>query len=227
MALYARRPWRFLGQLSADLFVVLWGVGWWLVGSFVHRSIDAVADPARQTVTTTEQLAGNFRDAGTQTSAVPGLGEQLRRPFDAAADSLSGLTAAANAQIASVERLATIVGWLVFLIPVTVLVALWLPQRIRFVLRARAAQQFIDSDADLSLFALRAMTSQPMHVLARISDDPVKAWRTGDTAVINQLAEVELRRIGMRIPDTLKPDTLKPDTPEPDTLAQPSTPGQG
>lgn len=217
MALYARRPWRFLGQLSGDLFVVLWGVAWWFVGSFVHTSIDAVADPARQTATTIEQLAENVRDAGTQTSQVPGLGDQLRRPFDAAAESLGGLTASANAQVASVERLATIVGWLVFLIPVTVLVAIWLPRRLRFVLRARAGQRFVDSDADLSLFALRAMTSQPMHVLARISDDPVQAWRAGDTDVINRLAEVELHRLGLRMPDT----------PEPDTLAQPGTPGQG
>lgn len=217
MGIYARRPWRFLGQLSADLFVVLWAVTWWLVGSFVHTSIGAVADPARQTATTTEQLAGNLREAGTQTAGVPGLGEQLRRPFDAAAESLSGLTTAANAQIVSIERLATIIGWLVFLIPVTVLVALWLPQRIRFFVRARAAQQFIDSDADLSLFALRAMTSQPMHVIARISDDPVKAWRAGDSAVINRLAEVELRRIGLRMPDTLRTEAR----------AQPVTPGQG
>jgi hypothetical protein len=48
------------------------------------------------------------------------------------------------------------------------------------------------------------MAVQPLYVLAEISDDPVKAWRSGDRAVINQLAELELRRNGLRIPDTLR-----------------------
>jgi hypothetical protein len=90
------------------------------------------------------------------------------------------------------------VGWLVFAIPAAIVLAFWLPRRIAFVLRARAAQRFIDSSADLDLFALRAMTSQPMHVLARISDDPVAAWRARDATVINKLAEIELHRSGLR-----------------------------
>ena len=39
----------------------------------------------------------------------------------------------------SVERLALIVGWLVFLIPVTPVGAFWLPRRIRFYRQARAS----------------------------------------------------------------------------------------
>jgi hypothetical protein len=41
-------------------------------------------------------------------------------------------------------------------------------------------------------------------VLAEISDDPVKAWQSGDRAVINQLAELELKRNGLQLPDTLR-----------------------
>ena len=106
------------------------------------------------------------------------------------------MIAAADHQVESIERLALIIGWLVFAIPVAVVVAFWLPRRIRFYRQARAAQHFIDSSADLDLFALRAMASQPMHVLAAVSDDPVAAWRTGDRAVINELAELELERSG-------------------------------
>ena len=101
-------------------------------------------------------------------------------------------------------RLALLVGWLVFLIPVTIVVAFWLPRRIRFYRQARASQVFLDALADLDLFALRAMAAQPHYVLAEISDDPVKAWRSGDRAVINQLAELELRRNGLQLPDTLR-----------------------
>ena len=74
--------------------------------------------------------------------------------------------------MASIERVGLLLGWLVFLIPVVILVVIWLPARIRFFLRARAAQQFLDSEADLDLFALRAMVVQPMHVIAKISDGP-------------------------------------------------------
>ena len=87
--------------------------------------------------------------------------------------------------MASIERLALIAGWLVFLIPVAVVVAFWLPRRIRFYRQARASQEFLDSSADLDLFALRAMASQPLYVLAGVSDDPVRAWRDGDRQVID------------------------------------------
>ena len=64
---------------------------------------------------------------------------------------------------------------------------------------------FLDSTADLDLFALRAMASQPLYVLAAVSDDPVGAWRDGDRRVIDELAAIELRRNGLRFPkDRLK-----------------------
>jgi hypothetical protein len=39
-----------------------------------------------------------------------------------------------------------------------------------------------------------------MHRLAKISDDPVGAWREGDTTVIAQLADLELRSTGLKGP---------------------------
>jgi hypothetical protein len=44
------------------------------------------------------------------------------------------------------------------------------------------------------------MANQPMHRLAKISDDPVGAWRDGDTEVITRLADLELRSTGLRAP---------------------------
>jgi hypothetical protein len=55
------------------------------------------------------------------------------------------------------------------------------------------------------------MATQPMPVLARISDDPVAAWRAGDRAVITRLAEVELRRAGLLLPDRLRTAPEPPD----------------
>jgi hypothetical protein len=204
MGIYAQRPGKLIGQLVADVLVILWGVVWALIGSLIHQMISLVAVPARETARTAGRLAEDFQDAATQAANVPGVGDQLRRPFDAAADTMGGLISSANHQVSNIEQLATVVGWLVFLIPVSVVVAFWLPRRVRFWQQSRAAQQFIDSDADLDLFALRAMATEPMHVLAAISDDPVGAWRAGDTKVITKLAEIELGRSGLRLPAGLR-----------------------
>jgi hypothetical protein len=47
------------------------------------------------------------------------------------------------------------------------------------------------------------MANQPMHRLARISADPVRAWREGDAEVVRALALLELRDAGLRPPSTL------------------------
>jgi hypothetical protein len=204
MSIYAKRPAKMIGQMFGDGFVLLWTVGWAIIGIFVHRVIEILAIPARETARTATRLAENFREAGAEAAKVPVAGEQLRRPFDAASVTLGNLITSANDQVTSIERLALIVGWLVFLIPVTIVAAFWLPRRIRFYRQARASQVFLDALPDLDLFALRAMAAQPLYVLAEISDDPVSAWRSGDRAVINQLAEIELKRNGLRMPDTLR-----------------------
>jgi hypothetical protein len=204
MGIYAKRPAKMIGQLVGDGFVVLWTIGWAIVAIFVHRVIEVLATPARETARTAMRLAENFRQAAAEAAKVPVAGEQFRRPFDSAAVTLGNLIDSANDQVVSIERLALIVGWLVFLIPVTIVVAFWLPRRIRFYRQARASQVFLDSLADLDLFALRAMAAQPLYVLAEISDDPVQAWRSGDREVINKLAEVELKRNGLQLPATLR-----------------------
>ena len=204
MGIYAKRPAKMIGQLVGDGFVVLWAIGWAIVAIFVHRVIEVLATPARETARTAMRLAENFREAAAEAAKVPVAGEQMRRPLDAAAGTLGSLIDSANDQVVSIERLALIVGWLVFLIPVATVVAFWLPRRIRFYRQAHASQVFLDSLADLDLFALRAMAAQPLYVLAEISDDPVQAWRSGDREVINKLAEVELKRNGLKLPATLR-----------------------
>ena len=200
MRIYAQRRGQLAGQLAGDVAVLVWTVVWAVVGIVVAGAVAALAGPARETARTARDLTGQLGDAASTAGQIPGLGDQLRVPFDAASGSLGDLVAIADRQAASIERLSTVLGWLVFLIPVATVLAVWLPRRIRFVRRARAAQRFIDGAADLDLFALRAMANQPMHVLAAISDDPVGAWRSGDRRVIDALAEAELRQAGLLLP---------------------------
>jgi hypothetical protein len=189
-----------LGQLAADLIMVVWIVVWWLAGRFTERTVAAIATPARSSGDAARRLAGQVGQAADQSGRIPGIGDELRKPFDAAVGSLQRLIDAADEQVATIERAGLLLGWLVFLIPVVVLLVIWLPARIRFVLRARAAKQFLDAEADLDLFALRAMVAQPLHVIAKISDDPVAAWRRGDREIIHALAGIELRRSGLNPP---------------------------
>jgi hypothetical protein len=206
MALYARQPWRVFRQVFGDVFVLVWAVQWWFVGAFVENSVRAVAGPARATSAATRRLSTDLTAAGDEAARIPVIGGDLRRPFDSAAESLVGLRSSAEEQVASIERLAVILGWLVFAVPVAVLLLVWLPSRIAFVVRARTAQRFFDTNqagvrAGLDLFALRAMSTQPISLLADISSDPVAAWRAGDTAVIRRLAEAEMRRCGVSLRD--------------------------
>lgn len=203
MGIYARPSWRLVRQVGSDIFAVLWGLAWWGAAGLVGGAVRALAEPARQTAGAARQMSEGFLGAAQQAGQIPGIGGELRKPFDAAAAALGDVVRAASGQVSSIEQLATIVGWLVFLLPVALYCVFWLPARIRFYLNSRAAQGFIDSAADLDLFALRAMSRQPMHLLARISDDPVKAWRDGDRAVIGRLAELELAGSGLRLPAQL------------------------
>jgi hypothetical protein len=207
---YAQRRGRMLGQLAADLFMVFWIVLWWSAGRFTQRTVDAIATPARTSGDAARRLADQVGQAAEQSGRIPAIGAELRKPFDAAVGSLQSVIDAADEQVAAIERAGLLLGWLVFLIPVVLLLVIWLPARIRFLLRARAAQRFLDAEADLDLFALRAMVVQPLHVIAKISDDPVAAWRRGDREIIHALAEIELRRSGLRPPPL--PDQVSGDT---------------
>jgi hypothetical protein len=62
--------------------------------------------------------------------------------------------------------------------------------------RASAGRRLVA--ADPALLALRALANQPLRALTRVSDDPVGAWRDGDPAVLRELADLELRDLGLR-----------------------------
>ena len=200
MKLYADHSARFAGQVLADILFVCWLVAWVWVGSVVHDATLDLAGPGRQTAESASSLAGSLTDAGDSLGGLPVVGDSVAAPFDTAAGASDGLAEAGRAEVRTVQRLADLLGLSIALIPILVVSLFFVPRRLRFVREATAAQRFIDADADLDLFALRAMTHQPMHVLARVTDDPWAALRTGDRAVVARLAEIELRDHGLRPP---------------------------
>jgi hypothetical protein len=188
------------GQLVGDLMLV----GWiWLcvqLGQVVFRITNALGAPGRKAAEAGDGLAGDLRRMSEPIGKVPVVGDELRSPVDGAAGAAGKLAEAGRDQAHAVEQLAYVLAGVTIGLPVLFALLIWLPGRIRFSRRATAAQKFIDNAADLDLFALRAMANQPMHRLAKISDDPVAAWRDGDTEVIGRLADLELRSTGLRAP---------------------------
>jgi len=196
--LYADTTVRRTLQLLGDVGVVVWVWLWVVVADKVHDSTLTLARPGRQIDSSASDLASRLREAGKTVSQVPLVGDDARSPFDGAGRAAAGLSEAGRQQVAAVDNLAQWLGLAVALIPILVLLALYLPQRIRFVRRATAGQRFLDAGVDLDLFALRAIAHQPLHVLARISADPAGAWRRRDPDVVDRLGLLELRSVGLR-----------------------------
>ena len=189
-----------IGQVVGDLMLVGWIAVCAGLGLAVYRVTNLLGAPGRKVAEAGDGLAGDLHRMAEPAGKVPAVGEELRAPLDGAAGAATKLADAGRDQAAAVEQFALLLAGVTFALPVLFALLIWLPRRIRFSRRATAAQKFIDSAADLDLFALRAMTNQPMRQLAKISDDPVQAWRSGDAEVITRLADLELRSCGLKAP---------------------------
>ena len=200
MILYAQTPWRRSRQVVSDLFVVAWVVLWVQVGRDVHEAVGRLASPGRTLENAGTSLSESLASAGDTVARVPLVGDDARGPFTAAGGAADSIARAGVQVQESVEQLALVLGIAIAAIPIVLVVGLWWLVRARFVRRARGARRILDSAADLDLFALRALATQPVRVLAGISDDPAAAWRSGDPEVVHALATLELRSLGLRAP---------------------------
>ncbi|MGZ5403020.1 MAG: hypothetical protein ACXWDL_00090 [Nocardioides sp.] len=200
MKLYADSPEQFARQLASDVVLVCWVMLWIWAGLAVHDATMGLAGPGRQITASASGISESMTEAGGVLEELPLVGDEARAPFDKASGAADELAEAGRAEVRAVGSLADGLGLAVALIPILVVVAFYLPARIRFVRRATAGAQLVDAGEDLDLFALRALAHQPLHVLARITDDPAGAWRRGDREITDRLAELELRANGLRMP---------------------------
>ncbi len=200
MKLYADGRSRRIRQQVGDLSLVAWSALWLWLAVVVHDATLGLAAPGRSMQAAGGGLAGQLRAAGTVVGNLPLVGDDARAPFDGAGRSADQLSSAGASTVEAVQHLAFWLAVVVAGVPILLALAAHVPRRLRFVRQATAGQRFIDSSADLDLFALRAMAHQPLHRLARISPDPVGAWRSGDRAVVRELAQLELRDAGLAPP---------------------------
>lgn len=185
--------------------MLLWVVIWALVARWVHATTMTLAAPGRRL----EDAGGSFRDrmlgAGDRVDDLPLIDDRLAEPLRDVSGVGAEIAAAGTDLVTAVERVALLAAIVTAAVPIILVGALWLTLRLRWVREATAAARFIDSTADLDLFALRALSRQPMTALARISDDPAGAWRRGDVAVIDALAYLELADTGLSPRRRLRP----------------------
>jgi hypothetical protein len=203
LALYAERPARRLGQIAGDVLLVAWVVVWARLAVEVHSATERLAVPGRRIDESAGDLARRLRDAGERLGDVPLVGNSASRPFGGAGSAADRLAAAGRAQVDAVHTLAFWLALATALVPILLAIAFYVPSRVRFVRRATAGRRFLDSAADLDLFALRALAHQPLHVLARVSDDPARAWRAQDPEIVRRLAALELADAGLAMPREL------------------------
>lgn len=206
MTFYARPSWRLVWQVASDLFVVVWAFAWWAVGRFADGVIRALAEPARQTERIATDLRTQAADAAQQAGGVPMVGDGLRQPFDGMSGTLSELATSAHQQVIQLEQVATLTGWLAFLIPTLLMVALWLPRRLAFAAKASETLELVRSDDGSQLLALRALATQPLSELRAVSPDAMAGWRAGDPEITSRLAELELVSAGVARPRRRRSD---------------------
>ncbi|NGN94640.1 hypothetical protein G5C66_18085 [Nocardioides sp. KC13] len=197
MKLYADTPSRRVAQLFADLLTAAWIVGWVLLGRLVHELVSALAVPGEKMDDAGTSLSEKLLEAAGRVDDLPLVDDGVAAPFEGAARAADQLRAAGEAQVEAVSTLAIWLAVAVVVVPVLMWLMIYVPLRWRFIRNATSTQRFLEAGTGADLVALRAMSTQPLHKLVKISDDPVRAWRDGDTEVVAKLAELELKAVGL------------------------------
>jgi hypothetical protein len=195
---YAEIPARRIRQLTADviaglaLLVCLW------IGNGVHDLAIKLAAPGHAMEVAGADFAQHMNDAGATVSDIPLMGDTLQAAFDQSSDAGRAIEDAGVQQQDAVSTFAITMALISGGIPALFVLAVWLPPRIRYARRAAQAATLRDVHAGLDVFAFRALARRPIGDLARLRADPAAGWRTGDPEVIQALARLELRHLGLR-----------------------------
>ena len=111
-----------------------------------------------------------MRGAAGDVGDAPLVGGVISKPFKALAASSRDLAATAQDYQDTVADIATVTGLVVALVPIVLLLALWLPRRIAWVVEASAATRLMRTGAaSAELLAVRALARQPLRRAGRAS----------------------------------------------------------
>jgi hypothetical protein len=199
MKLYADTPARRTRQIVADVVLLCWlAVCVWL-GRAVSDGIGALRRPADGLTSAGNGFRDNMTGAAGNVGDLPLIGDTLRGPFDSLSDTGQQLANVGTSIGSTVSTIATVTGIAVAVVPIVLALLVWLAVRLRFVRRATAARRLVSAPGAQELFALRALTRQPLRHLARLGPDPAARFRDGDPAMVRALAVLELRSCGIEL----------------------------
>ncbi|GAA4926948.1 hypothetical protein GCM10023224_02250 [Streptomonospora halophila] len=200
MRIYADRPLRFLIQSGADLLTAGWIAAWVWAGLTLHETLAALAEPGELMESAGDGVAESMADAAEQAERVPWAGEGLAAPFGRVGDAGASLSEAGRGFQETMGTVALSLSLMTAVVPVLFALVAWLPTRGRWIRRASsaAALRSMPADSGAPLLALRALATARPRRLLKVSPDPAGAWRAGDAEAVAGLAEVELRRLGLR-----------------------------
>jgi hypothetical protein len=198
MKLYADTPARREWQLATDAIVVAWLVFWIWLATKLFGLVLKLGVPGQKLAGAGDGMADGLADAGSKVHRVPVAGDSLAGPFTKAADAARSLADAGRDEQHTIRQLAWVFVALLLAVPIAVVLLGWLPRRIRWIRRATAAAAWRGEGAGSDLLALRALATQPLRRLSTVDADPVAAWRRGDPGTVAALANLELKRLGLR-----------------------------
>ncbi|OIN80791.1 hypothetical protein [Mycobacterium malmoense] len=196
---YSTTPVRLLAQLFSDIAVTLWTTVWVFVGLAVHSAIATIGEAGRQIESGSRGIADNLASAGHGAQRIPVVGDAVSKPISAAADAALDIAGAGHSLDTTAGWLAVLLALAVVAPPILVAVMPWLFLRLRFFRRKWVVTALAAAPAGEQLLALRALTNRPPAKLAKVSADPVGAWRREDPVTMRALAALELRSAGIAI----------------------------
>ncbi|MGA4841934.1 hypothetical protein [Streptomyces sp. G45] len=186
---YAQNPGRRTRQLAGDAAALLWTALWTAAAIVAYRLAVLLTRPGPDS---------GVASAGSPAARLPVVGDDVGaalRSVAGAVDAVDPLTLRAALAMSAAA---------LFLLPVVVVLALWLPRRLRWVRQAAAARELAACDNGRELLALRALLRPLDEVAATATALPgaspgslAEGWRSADPRTLDALADAELDRLGL------------------------------
>ncbi|MGB3258539.1 MAG: hypothetical protein WBA72_11205, partial [Ornithinimicrobium sp.] len=144
-----------------------------------------------------DSLQARMIDVADRVTGVPLVGGDLQGPFARTASVGANLAGAADQLETSVDRAALWLSILAAGTPIVLVLTLYLVVRIRTARATARLAHYWEHPELRALLALRALTGRTPRQLSQVDGDLLGAWRDGDTEVIDALAALELRSVGL------------------------------
>lgn len=156
-------------------------------------------DGANQLESGAKSLRDNFKQASDALSHLPfGVGGPASSPFKSAATQADNMAASGRNLADGLERTANMLALVVGITPIILILIVWGLTRGRYIAQATRVAKLRDLAGGRRLLALEALTMSTSTALLALDDDPAGAWADGDEEVVNKLANVRLRQLGLR-----------------------------